>query len=244
MKTLNARWKLIAVVPLVAIAMLSIGNRIGAAGMEDDFGFPPGSAVPGSSPTPTPIFPIEKSDIPVGRPGLASHLGDRTALIRINYALAANKARASASSAFDGYDPSGAIDGDRKGLNFGKNGYWSSKTETLPQWLEVDFDGYKTITEIDLFTAQDDFTSPAEPNPAMEFTKYGLTGFDVYGWIESGWAPLPWSVRGNKLVWNQFDLSTSPITVSKIKVFCLGSPVDPYSRITELEAWSIPGAKK
>ena len=78
----------------------------------------------------------------------------------------------------------------------------------------------------------------------MEFTKYGLTGFDVYGWIESGWAPLPWSRRGNKLVWNQLDLSTSPITVSKIKVSCLGSPVDPYSRIAELEAWGKPGAKK
>ena len=31
MKALNTRWRLIALVPLVAIAMLSIGNRIGAA---------------------------------------------------------------------------------------------------------------------------------------------------------------------------------------------------------------------
>jgi len=30
MKTLNTRWRLIALVPLAAIAMLSIGNRIGA----------------------------------------------------------------------------------------------------------------------------------------------------------------------------------------------------------------------
>ena len=30
MKTLNTRWRLIALVPLVAIAILSIGNRIGA----------------------------------------------------------------------------------------------------------------------------------------------------------------------------------------------------------------------
>ena len=30
MKTLTTRWRLIALVPLVAIAMLSIGNRIGA----------------------------------------------------------------------------------------------------------------------------------------------------------------------------------------------------------------------
>ena len=30
MKTLNTRWRLIALVPLVALAILSIGNRIGA----------------------------------------------------------------------------------------------------------------------------------------------------------------------------------------------------------------------
>jgi len=248
MKVLNTRGKLIALVPLVAIAILSIGNRIGAAGKQDDFGcsgdfgFPPGSAAPRSSPSP--IFPIEKPDIPVARPDLASHLGDRTALARTNFALASNGGVASASSSYPGSAPSGAIDGDRKGLNPGKDGYWTSKDGTSPQWLEVDFSGYKTITEIDLFTIQDDYTSPAEPYPTLEFTKYGLTDFDVYGWIESGWAPLPWSRRGNKLVWNQLDLSTSPITVSKIKVSCFGSLVDSYSRIAELEAWGKPGAKK
>ena len=258
---------MIALVPLVAIAILSIGNRIGAAGKQDDFGFvfkgedtapttevnaacwarsgdfgfPPAAAAPRSSPSP--IFPIQKPDIPVARPDLASHLGDRTALARTNFALASNGAVASASSSYPGSAPSGAIDGDRKGLNPGKDGYWTSKDGTSPQWLEVDFSGYKTITEIDLFTIQDDYTSPAEPNPAMEFTKYGLTDFDVYGWIESGWAPLPWSRRGNKLVWSQLELSTSPITVSKIRVKCVGSP-DSYSRIAELEAWGKPGAKK
>ena len=30
MKTLNTRWRLIALVPLVAVTILSIGNRIGA----------------------------------------------------------------------------------------------------------------------------------------------------------------------------------------------------------------------
>ena len=247
MKVPNTQWRLIALATLVAIAILSIGNRIGAAGKQDDFGcsgdfgFPSGSAAPRSSPSP--IFPIQKPDIPVGRPGVASPLGDRTALARTNFALASNGGVASASSSFPGSAPSGAIDGDRKGLNFGKDGYWNSKDGTSPQWLEVDFGGYKTITEIDLFTIQDDYASPVEPYPTMEFTKYGLTGFDVYGWIESGWAPLPWSRRGNKLVWNQLDLSTSPITVSKIKVTCLGSP-DNFSRIAELEAWGKPGAKK
>src|SRR6266550_7146260 len=140
MKVLNTRGKLLALVPLVAIAILSIGNRIGAAGKQDDFGcsgdfgFPPGSAAPRSSPSPTLIFPIEKPDIPVARPGVASHLGDRTALARTNFALASNGGVASASPSYPGSAPSGAIDGDRKGLNFGKNGYWISKDGTSPQW--------------------------------------------------------------------------------------------------------------
>jgi len=251
MKVPNTHWRLIALAPLVVIAMLSIGNRIGAAGKQDDFGcsgdfgFPPGSAAPRSSPSPTLIFPIEKPDIPVARPDIASpSLRDRTALARTNFALTSNGGVASASSSYPGKAPSSAIDGDRKGLNPGKDAFWNSKDGTSPQWFEVDFSGYKTITEINLFTVQDDYASPVEPYPTMEFTKYGLTGFDVYGWIESGWAPLPWSRRGNRLVWNQLDLSTSPITVSKIKVSCLGSPADSYSRIAELEAWGKPGAKK
>ena len=257
MKTLNTRWKLIALAPLMAIAILLIGNRMGAAGKEGDFGpttedddacwtrsgdfgFPSRSAAPFSSPSPTLIFPIEKPDIPVRPGGVPSRL-EGVALARTNFALASNGGVASASSIYPGSTPDYAIDGDRKGL---KLAVWASATaKDLPAWLEVDFSGYKTITEIDLFTTQDNYESPAEPNPAMEFTKYGLTGFDVYGWIESGWAPLPWSVRGNKLVWNQLDLSTSPITVSKIRVGCLSSP-DSYCRIVELEAWGKPGAKK
>jgi hypothetical protein len=172
-----------------------------------------------------------------------------TILARLNYALASHGGIASASSSNPGYAPTGATDDDRKGLNFGKDGYWSSNTAAFPQWLEVDFKGEKTITEISLFTVQDDYTSPAEPNPTMEFTKYGLTDFDVEYWSkwtglppplhEAGlWVPFPGgSVRGNKLVWKRFDFSTSPITTLKIRIKCLGSK-DNFSRIAELEAWS------
>jgi hypothetical protein len=171
-------------------------------------------------------------------------------LARVNYALASLKAKASASSATSGYDPKGAIDGDRKGLNFGKDGYWNSKDVTFPQWLEVDFNGRRMITEIYVFTIQDNYASPVEPDQTMEFKLYGLTDFDVEYWSEwtgvplpggtSGgfWIPIPGgSRRENKLVWNLIDFSKSPITTSKIRVKCLGSR-DNFSRIAELEAWS------
>ena len=187
------------------------------------------------------------SPTPIGKPGVVLPT-EGIILARTNYALAAHGGMASASSSYPGSAPSGAIDGDRKGLNFGKDGYWNSKDATFPQWLEVDFKGKRTITEIDLFTIQDDYASPVEPTPRMEFTKYGLRDFDVEFWKELSfpppipagglWVPIPGgSVRGNKLVWNQFDFSKSPITTLKIRVKCLASP-DNFSRIAELEAWS------
>jgi len=184
----------------------------------------------------------KKPGIDVAKPGDSIPGGDKLAFAKTNFALAANGGKASASSASAGYAPSGTIDGDRWGLNFGKDGYWSSETGALPQWLEVEFkDGKpKTITEIDLFTTQDNYMSPMEPTPSMEFKTFGLRDFDVQFWNDSAsvWIPIPGGgVRGNKLVWNQFNFPTTPITTSKIRVVCLGSP-DSYSRITELEAWS------
>jgi len=159
-------------------------------------------------------------------------------LPRTNFALAANKAKANASTAFPGYAPSGTIDGDRKGLNGGKDGYWSSSTGTFPQWLEVDFDGSKTINEIDVFTVQDDYTSPLEPNLSTTFTKFGVAAFAVQYWNRFGaWVDVPATgnpVTGNMNVWKQF--SFPDLKTSKIRVLVAKSP-DGYSRLTEVEAW-------
>src|SRR5438128_11792449 len=121
MKVPNTHWRLIALAPLVVIAMLSIGNRIGAAGKQDDFGcsgdfgFPPGSAAPRSSPSPTLIFSIEKPDITIARPDLASPLRDRTTLATTNFALASSGGFASASSSYLAKAPTSALGGVRPG---------------------------------------------------------------------------------------------------------------------------------
>src|SRR5438876_520878 len=176
------------------------------------------------------VPPPLPSPTPIGKPP-SPRLEDTLAVARANFALASKGTKASASSAAAGYDPSGAIDGDRKGLNFGKDGYWSSKTGTFPEWLQIEFKGKRTITEIDVFTIQDNYASPAEPTPTMEFKTYGLTDFDVEEWVELSGVPFPggdsrgfWvpisggSRRGNELVWNQVDLSASPVTATKIRV--------------------------
>src|SRR6185295_3235404 len=94
---------------------------------------------------------------------------------RTNVALASNGGVASASSTYStGYAASGAINGDRKGVNWGAGGGWTDGTpDAYPDWLEVDFPVAKTIDEVDVFSVQDNYTAPIDPTPTLTFTKYG-----------------------------------------------------------------------
>src|SRR6185295_11800829 len=66
-----------------------------------------------------------------------------------NVALAASGASVSASSTMVNppysYPVSAINNGDRKGLNAGSGGTWLSSTATFSQWVQVDFNGSKTI---------------------------------------------------------------------------------------------------
>src|SRR5262249_7555747 len=81
---------------------------------------------------------------------------------RMNMALASNGGVASASSTYNpSYPASGAINGDRKGLNWGAGGGWTDGTpNAAPDWLEVDFNGNKLIDEVDVFSLQDSYGAP------------------------------------------------------------------------------------
>src|SRR5206468_3459831 len=81
---------------------------------------------------------------------------------------------------------------DRKRLNWNNGGGWNDATaDVYPDWLQIDFNGSKSIDEIDVFTIQDDPASPAEPTLNMTFVNYGITAFEVQYWIGSGWATVP-----------------------------------------------------
>src|SRR5262249_46205802 len=102
-----------------------------------------------------------------------------------NVALPANGGTVVASSG-----TGGAVfttDGDRKGL-----AYWNDGTSnSFPDWLEVDFDGIKAISEVDVFSVQDNFSSPITPTPTTTFTLYGLKNFEVQYWTGTAWASIP-----------------------------------------------------
>jgi hypothetical protein len=155
----------------------------------------------------------------------------------VNVALAANGGTATASStASGGYAPSGAINGDRQGLNWGAGGGWNDATpSTFPDWLEVDFNGTKTINEIDVFSVQDNYQAPTEPTPTMTFSQYGLTDFQVQYWTGTQWVTVPGgTVSGNSLVWRQFSFAA--VTTTAIRVWVTNA-LNTWSRITEVEAW-------
>jgi hypothetical protein len=155
----------------------------------------------------------------------------------VNVAQASNGGVATASSSLNAnYPASAAINGDRRGVNWGAGGGWNDGTpNTSPDWIEIAFNGPKTIDEIDVFSMQDNYASPVEPTPAMTFTWYGLRAFEVQYWTGSAWAAVPGgSVANNTLVWRQF--SFPPITTTRIRVFITGA-LNGYSRVMEVEAW-------
>ena len=155
----------------------------------------------------------------------------------INLALASNGAVARASSSYGAnFDPSGAIDGDRRGVNWGSGGGWADGTPgVFPDWLEVDFPGTTTLSQVNVFTVQDAFWAPVAPTSSMTFTNYGITAFDIEYWNGSAWTLVPGGrITGNALVWR--TVSFSPISTSRIRVL-INSAADSYSRVTEIEAY-------
>src|SRR5439155_979059 len=143
---------------------------------------------------------------------------------RINVALASNGATASASSTLDdGRLPIAAINGDRKGIHWGSDpttgsGWHDATNGVYPDWLQVNFNGSKTINEVDVFSVQDDVLNPVEPTSTLTFTQYGITDFSVQSWNGANWVDIPdCSVTGNNLVWRKLTIS-NPVTTSAVRL--------------------------
>jgi len=160
-----------------------------------------------------------------------------TATGRFNVALAANGAVATASSAHTccGFSTWGAINGNNRGPWALGEG-WNDATENqVPDWIQVDFAGSKTIDEISVFSLHDNYTQENTPTETQTFTLYGLLAFDVQYWNGSTWVTIPGgSVTGNNKVWRKFTFS--PITTNRIRVFINTVP-DAWSRVVEIQAF-------
>lgn len=160
-----------------------------------------------------------------------------TATGRFNVALAANGAVATASSTAtgSGFSPAGAINGNYRGP-WGNGEGWNDATPgSVPDWIQVDFAGSKTIDEISVFSLHDNYTVENTPTETQTFSLYGLLAFDVQYWNGSSWTTIPGgSVTGNNKVCRKFTFS--PITTSKIRV-TINSVPDSWSRVVEIQAF-------
>ena len=159
----------------------------------------------------------------------------------VNVAAQANGGVATASSAYAGYPAAAVNNGDRRGLSWGSGGGWNDATgNNWPDAVQIDFNGAKGITEIDVFTIQDAYANPQEPTEASTFGQYGATDFDLQYWTGSAWAAVPGgSIRGNDKVWRKVTFAA--ITTSAVRVVVLGGLAG-YSRLVEVEAWGTPVA--
>jgi PKD repeat protein len=154
-----------------------------------------------------------------------------------NVALASTGAVASASSTYSAAYPVTAInDNERAGANYNNGGYWNDATEgTFPDWVQINFNGSKSIDHVVVYSVQDNFVMPIEPTDTQTFLLYGITDFTVQAWDGIAWVTLG-SVTGNNLV--KRTVSFTPYTTDRIRINVTNA-LKIWSRITEVEAWGI-----
>ncbi|HEY8813911.1 MAG TPA: Ig-like domain repeat protein, partial [Candidatus Dormibacteraeota bacterium] len=152
-----------------------------------------------------------------------------------NVALASAGAVALASSVYNSQYPVVAVNNnDRKGAAWGNGGGWNDATaNAFPDWVEIDFNGSKTIDRVIVYTLQDNYPNPIEPTDTLTFAQYGVTAFNVQGWTGSTWTTLA-TISSNNLV--KRAVTFSPFTTSRIRVNVTQALMT-YSRLVEVEAW-------
>lgn len=157
-----------------------------------------------------------------------------------NVALAANRATIVASSTHSSnFSAENAINGDRKGAPWDNGGYWNDaipNPSTSTDWLEITFYDDSAINKINVFSVQDTYWAPVEPNKSLTFTNHGLVDFRVEVWLNNAWAAIPDGrgvVTGNNKVWTQITFPT--IVTKKIKIVVTKAS-DQWVRIAEVEA--------
>jgi len=119
---------------------------------------------------------------------------------------------------------------------WGAGGAWMDATaNAFPDWVEVAFNGSKSIDEVDIVSLQDGWANPIEPTSGQTFTAYGVADFTVQYWTGSAWQAVSGGViRNNTLVWRQ--LTFTAVTTTKIRLL-VERGLNTFSRVVEIEAY-------
>jgi DNA/RNA endonuclease G (NUC1) len=156
-----------------------------------------------------------------------------------NVALTTNGSTAVASSQYSAnFPPSGAIDGEHNGNNWGAGGGWNDQTRgVFPDNIQINFNTNQTINDIDVYTLKNQPNNGSTVNDTTPATSYGITIFNVQYWTGTAWTDVPGgAVTGNTLAKRRFQFA--PITTDKIRVVVTDSGDHLFSRVVEIEAFS------
>src|SRR6185437_16540707 len=102
-----------------------------------------------------------------------------------------------------------------------------------PDWVQVNFNGSKTIDHVVLYSVQDNYLNPVEPTDTMTGTRFVVSSFDVQAWTGSAWTTVA-SVAGNSSIKRTGWFPAH--ATSAVRISVKSSDDNAWSRITELEA--------
>ncbi|QTN28811.1 M6 family metalloprotease domain-containing protein [Rhodoferax sp. AJA081-3] len=155
----------------------------------------------------------------------------------INVALASQGGIASASSTFGTSVAANLNDNERTG-GVALSKVWQDNTSyAFPDWVQITFNGTKTIDRVVVFSIQDDNSNPIDPSNSLKFLKYGITGFTVQIWNGSSWVTQA-TVTENNLV--KRTVLFPAVATDRIRVNLTGSKTY-NSYLTEVQAWATMG---
>lgn len=162
----------------------------------------------------------------------------------VNYALISRGSTASASSTATArnYSAASAFDGDSTGVGWETGGGWNDNTRGIwPDNLDVTFGGgAKTISEIRVYTLQNNYHSPTVPDENTDASVYGILDFQVQTWNGLTWVTVPGGmITSNTKALTKITLG-APINTTKVRVLVTNGRVH-YSRIVELECYGAAG---
>jgi hypothetical protein len=154
----------------------------------------------------------------------------------VNWALAARGAKAAASSVYTAggtWQPSGLIDGRRDTQGWGAGHGWASgASESLPQWVEIDFPAPRDVSRFVIVTYHGD-------TPGDSAAVWGVTDYEIQSWdaATGQWKTVAKEDRGRAMMTRMHQLR-SFVRTAKFRVLITGVAADDgLARLLQVEAW-------
>jgi hypothetical protein len=146
-------------------------------------------------------------------------------------------ATASTSHSSGLYPAAATINGDRTGNSWGTvNGGWNDGTRgAWPDMLDVNFNATRSISEIRVYTLQNNWQTAGEPTLTTSCSGEGILDFEVQYWNGTDWVTVPGgTVTGNDKAMRVFTFPTIATSQVRVKV---NNARNNWSRIVEVEAF-------